>query len=437
MKNKKLVFSLLFLGLALWTIVPILGIFPLLLYIQLEILTRNDRRKNPESLNKLILILVILTVSVFCSSFTVHSDTAGYVNTYQNLDWNQLFNLPYGNGLEFVTFLLAYPIRYLSDGSPYWFLLNQSLIINTLVVFVISKQFSKQYYPFLLIIVFSSSWYYHQVFLMRQILSLTFLMAALASIESRIQFWIYCIFSFFSHLSSFPYLLLLIVAKLMRMRKMRKNSLESNKKMFFNFKKMSKWLKPGLLILLISILFGGAIFLNNLLELVTLSSSLLKVVGLSQGSDLIQDKLAAYQEDQSIPIGLNYYISYFVIFLGIILKKNKVLSIQSLLIIYLYVFQLILFLLLLINPAFNFRIVLLYLVFQGFFYVLAIEEKNKFLKSISWLFAVFSIVYFVRFLILIPSYPAESGTLVFFQGKPLSSNLYDYITFFLNARTNQ
>ena len=58
-KNDKAIF--LFLGLALWVFIPILGIFPLIFFIHLN-------QKSKSKLNVIVSLLVILTITIFVFS---------------------------------------------------------------------------------------------------------------------------------------------------------------------------------------------------------------------------------------------------------------------------------------------------------------------------------------------------------------------------------
>lgn len=196
----------LFFALAVWVVVPIVGIFPLLLSVQLNLLKPGKKSKSEIFLNNLLLILVVFTVSVFFSSVSVKLDLIKYIDSYKQLDRLTPFEAAesYGAGFEFIIYLLAYPVYYLTNGDAYAFLFNHALIINTLVVFVISKRLSAKYYPILLMIVFSTPSYYFQMQVMRHALSNTFLMAAIATIESSgISFFVFSFLSAFSHFSNF------------------------------------------------------------------------------------------------------------------------------------------------------------------------------------------------------------------------------------------
>jgi hypothetical protein len=435
MDKQKLLLALLFFSTSILVIVPILGIFPLLLYIQGNLIINQNRNKDFKIINTAILMIIVLVASIFSSSLTVYSDTQIYLNVYQELSWNELFNLPFGNGLEFVTFLLAYPIYYLSNGSSYFFLLNHSFIINFLIVFVVAPRISQRYYPLLLIIVFSSFWYYYQVFLMRQVLSLAFLMAAIATLESKIVFWVYCALSFFSHLSSLPYLVLVIAFKRL---KFKKTTISND----LNLKKLKNSRRIKILFLVIVSIVGSAILLRsfNFLQIASFFSLLLNSFGIVRGAELIDSKAESYYNEEEIGgrVGAIFIISFILILMVIFYKKYQNYSIQSIVLIPIFISQFILGIVITITPGiFTIRILTFFFVFQGFFYALATEEENsKVFKGLVWGFAFLSVTMFIRFLIIMPSYPTNPGSLVFFEGKPLQTNLYDYLIFLVNAQIN-
>ena len=203
-------------GLALWLVSPMIGIFPLLLFVQLNVLKeeriyrQSDRLFN---LNNLILLLVVLTITIFASSFDPFSDTKIYIDDYGNLDDTGPFGVKkYGRGFEFVMFLLAYPTFLLSNGSEYWFIFNHALFINVLITFFIAPSFSKKYYPLVLIFVFSVSLYYSEVFYMRQFLSNVFLMLAVSSLNGK-RYIPSLFLSIFSHLSNVFFSLVTVAFK--------------------------------------------------------------------------------------------------------------------------------------------------------------------------------------------------------------------------------
>ncbi|MGL6345245.1 MAG: hypothetical protein ACRC80_39595, partial [Waterburya sp.] len=159
-RNDKAIY--LFLGLALWFVSPILGIFLLLFFVHLN-------QKQDSKLNLLILLTVIITVTAFVSSVDIRGDLAVYVTNYEKLGKETPFEVAGGGGFEFVMWLLSYPIYILSDGSKYAFVFFWSLAINLLTFLVIIKVFSPRNYALLaLFIVTTPNFIGYQAFLLRQ-----------------------------------------------------------------------------------------------------------------------------------------------------------------------------------------------------------------------------------------------------------------------------
>jgi glucan phosphoethanolaminetransferase (alkaline phosphatase superfamily) len=124
--------AFLFISLAIWFLMPIVGIFPLLIFVQLNLLKSDNLSKNIVFLNNLVLILVVLTVCILLTSYTIYSDLVNYVQTYEQLGHlNPLdATLSYGIGTEFIPFFLAYVVYNLTNGSVYHYLLMHLLLIH-------------------------------------------------------------------------------------------------------------------------------------------------------------------------------------------------------------------------------------------------------------------------------------------------------------------
>jgi hypothetical protein len=420
----------LLLGLAVWIWVPIVGIFPLLLSVQLNLLKSDKLSKKIVFLNNLVLILVVFTISVFLSSYTVVSDTVTYVQEYQQLDKLSPFDLARGNGFEFVSLLLVYPVYYLTNGSVYAFLFTQALIINTLVVFVISKGLSKKYYPVLLMIVCSSSTgtfsYYSQMLFMRHFLSNIFLMSAVATIESRVSFWIYSFLSFFSHLSNLFYVFILIFIKFI-------SQINAAINRFLKIRKTKK--KYILAIIFIFVLLLSFLYFNlNLKDPIRFFIEQLKVVGLTDISNYLGDRSASYSDYSKDDYEMSrnqFFRAYIFTGVGFLLyfwKNNisvKFSALLSFLILQLLSYSIVL------STGFNSRIILLITSMYGFFYTGMIESKIKIIKIFLGIIVTYNVVSFLK-----QASREFAPLLTFFNGQPLQMTLFDYIEFFIKATPN-
>ncbi len=417
---------------------------------RLCLLHQNQRNSiKTKYIINLILVLIVLTLTIFCSSVTVYSDTEVYVNDYFNwTDFNSLFNLPpyYGYGLEFVLPLISLPINYFSNASPYWFIFNQSLIFNILVTFVISKKISTKYYPTLLGIVFSSIFYYYHVFQMRQMLSVAFLMAAVVNIDFVIPFILFLFLSVFSHLSSIPTILLLILFKfkLFLDKKINGFSLTNKLSSFIRTILLPKFLinnKTAKNIFIVFTFFSVVILGSSINNLFGLFTFLSKLTNSTQLSDFSSSKAELYQglnfrNNFWRGIGMIFYVNFFALAIVIFLKKTFS-SNLSLLLFLLFIIQFAQFILLLINPYLLFRIILLSIVFHGFFLVLVLEEKKIFYKKFVYFSFLLSFLYFLYWLTNMPNVPPLSGgTVVFWKGEVFTQNIWDYIYFLISSRIN-
>ena len=179
-KLKGIRYYLFFSGLILWTIFPLYGIILLLIYCQINISIQGASHKSTFIKNIIPLIIFLFTITVFMSSFNSFSDTNIYIGVYKNATSNQSSLLDYMNNiwindrLEPLTFALPMYISLLTDGNSSWFLLFQSLTINTAFT-IYSILFLPEVYPIIILINILSRGYYYQLFYMRQAYSFIFI----------------------------------------------------------------------------------------------------------------------------------------------------------------------------------------------------------------------------------------------------------------------
>lgn len=434
---------LLFFALAVWVVVPIVGIFPLLLSVQLNLLKPGKKSKSEIFLNNLLLILVVFTVSVFFSSVSVKLDLIRYIANYQQLDRITPFEAAesFGAGFEFIIYLLAYPVYYLTNGAAYAFLFNHALIINTLVVFVISKRLSAKYYPILLMIVFSTPTYYFQIQVMRHALSNTFLMAAITTIESSgISFFVFLFLSAFSHFSNFIYVAILVFLRIIT-----KPQISFLK--IFNLKnikirktqKTNRMLAISILgLILIVALLGFFIGISSLSPII----SFVQELGFSDIARTVETR-SIYYEKYNEGAGLSIILITYWLFIGIgglisILDKQNI-STQKLALTIIFSIQFIVYIFV-VNTGFAWRACFLLLSMNGLFYALIIESKLtkiKPLNIIAFIFVGLMFMYNIRtFLIQLAQGWLMGEEHIFFGGQPLQMNLFDYIKFFIDATPN-
>ncbi|AFZ36678.1 hypothetical protein Sta7437_3170 [Stanieria cyanosphaera PCC 7437] len=202
-KNDKAIF--LFFGLALWVFIPILGIFPLIFFIHLN-------QKEKSKLNFVISLLVILTITIFVSSLDIISDLAVYVNNYSKLGTQNPFEISGSQQLEFVLWLISYPVYLISGGSNYAFVFFWSFVFNALTFWVIAKGFSRQNYGLLLLFIVSNPIFINfQGFLVRQYFATLLFLIAVINLDKKLVMWGIYLFSLVTHLANIIYLPLLLL----------------------------------------------------------------------------------------------------------------------------------------------------------------------------------------------------------------------------------
>ncbi|MFM2430402.1 MAG: hypothetical protein RLZZ511_1615 [Cyanobacteriota bacterium] len=425
-----------------WILAPILGIFPWLLWLQLRRLSNEKKKSQNQSLvEKISIAIIILTVSVYSSSITVHSDTAVYIESYVKMNWSDIFTQwksgsdIYGYGLEMVLFILAYPIKLLSNSSPYWFLFAFSLFINSLTVYI-ARVVSPKHYFHLLLIVFSTATYYTHVFLMRQFLANVFLLLSILNIEFRV-FYIFIPLSLFSHLSSLPYLLFATLVKIKaftpkifpvkRSTTVDSNLMASKSSSKKNPSFIRKSFVAKVMVLLLMILL--AILSQNISGLL---SAIMPAVG---GEQTLVQRSEHYLGEESDPTNLGgiFVVTCSFLFSGLLFRKFGKLETSPKMIVLTIILASQLAMALFIPSTIRMRLVLFLLSYQGLFAFLLTDSKRKILKYLGWIYPCFSVASIIRYFWFMSSYPEVSGIPVFFQGEVLSKNLIDYILFFVNA----
>lgn len=420
-------------GLFIWILSPIIGIFILLLSIQLNILKSKQENFSTRKINNFTLILVVFTVSTFFASYTVYSDLFPYIEVYEKLNVLNPFEATeiatFGSKTEYVLYLIAYPVYYLTNGSVFAFMFNHALVFNILVVFLVAKRLSVRYYPILLIVAFSSQFYYWNMVIMRNALSNVFLLASVATIESPWILFSFClILTLFSHLSNTTYIFILIILRIIFQA---------------NFSK--KLLKPLSILFLFLFSSIGFIISNNQINKGLFQNIVYfsRLINLNVVADVFQsrDYLDLYSRNivpwqVFIPILTIFVLSAFSFFV-----KRK-LSIKNIALFYLFVIQTMSFVPGLLFSGFQlgWRFYFLLISFYGFFLPIILDNfpsssvATKRLISIS--LGLVLVCNISSFIIQISQGWLVTPNHVFFQGYPVSMNLFDYIIFLLNGTPN-
>ena len=165
-------------SLAIWSICPIIGILPLLIYCQSNISAKLDGDIRKLRTNFPILFFIVITLSIYMSTMTVFLDTEVYISLYKDLNRKSIFEAIQDFNIdEFLSFVIPSIISNLTQGNELWFLFVQTLTINT-AFFMIAVIFLPEAYPIVLAINIISGGYYLQLFLMRQFYASIFIVFA-------------------------------------------------------------------------------------------------------------------------------------------------------------------------------------------------------------------------------------------------------------------
>lgn len=421
--------SMLFFGLAMWIVTPIMGNIPLLLSIQLDLLKPKTRHKNLLTIDNFLLIIVVISISIYISSIEVFADTQVYLDVYQTLDTKGIFdNVFFKDRYEFVLFLFLYPIHILTNGSEYLCLFLFSLIANSTLTFYISKKLSKKYYPTLLIIVFSTYYYYSQVFYMRQFLSIMLVLMALVSIESSwLLFFFWSFLAIFSHLSSAMYIAVCIASKLaFTVGRNIKVKIEKTDRLILYI--------VGAIALIILIYLGWTIY-SNPQQIYAYANNVINLLPQKDLSNTIQDRVNNYDGRDIDTFMFTIFRAAATTVLGvfIILKRTKKITPELL---SLNIFYLIAVLQLgfILVTGFNQRIAYLFLSFYGLFFCIGLDDRTKLkpfgiISVLTMFVAAANTFNFLTIQVTMANIDGWS----FLNDNPMSMSVFDYILYFFQS----
>ncbi len=197
---------ILVLGLLVWVYVPIVGIFPLLLFVHLN--KSYGNKKIEHLIKNIILLIVLFTVTVFCCSIEIYLDTAVYVNEYKRCAGDYFVECieQTSETFEPAFYFLSSLFFILSRGSERGFLFLWSFTINFLTIFIICKGFSKKYHALLVMLTLGNPAFYMQTFLMRQFMAVSMFLCAIVTRRNKLLSCFYFIVSALNHYTSLIYL---------------------------------------------------------------------------------------------------------------------------------------------------------------------------------------------------------------------------------------
>jgi hypothetical protein len=135
-------------ALAIWTVIPILGVVFILLYCQVNLSSNQNVKKS--FINFIPLVLVIFTISTYIATFKTFNDTDIYIEWYTSLARESIFTLP-SLDTELGAFILPKYVSIMTGGSSLAFLLFQSLTMN-IAFTVYAVIFIPEFYPLIVLI---------------------------------------------------------------------------------------------------------------------------------------------------------------------------------------------------------------------------------------------------------------------------------------------
>ncbi len=405
-------------SLLIWLFFPILGIFFLLFYCQINLSQTNLTKLDSLKKNIIPLVLVLFTITVYISTFEPFLDTIIYIQVYRGITNFWDFDYFYrDNSMEPLTFLIPSIVSNLTNGSESWFLFIQSLTINTALL-LITVIFMPEVYPLALIINYSTPLFYSQLFYMRQFYAFIFLIPAIY-IENYIIRIGLGILGVFTHSSSLFYLLPLVGLK---------NPLTDWLNKLFPLRKYYRQIL-FLVVPLIAII--GANF-NLILENITLLALFLP----QSAYEIISSRVTGYGGDETeyvftrLPIFDSFFILVYLLFANF--KKTSS-NLKPWVVTFLLFLSFFIFV---YTTKFNWRLSLIFLAVPGFFYTIVFSSGKLALGKSNSLFVntivgIIAIRIFMFFSLAI--FPMDRDSyFVFWDGYPVGKTIADYYSFIID-----
>lgn len=421
-------------ALAIWCVVPILGIVVLLFYCQINLSSNLEAPKKKRFLNFIPILLVLFTIVTYIATFKSFNDTDTYIGIYELLGRESPFSFPVMD-MEPGSFILPKYVSLMTGGNPKIFLLFQSLTMN--VAFTgYAILFVPEFYPLVILINIMSQGYYFQLFWMRQIYSLIFIIPAIYT-NIFIWRWFLLTLGFFTHSASVIYAFTFILTSAKDILSVSIGTVRSKLKI------RNRIDRPKLVMLSLSLLI--IIMFGPLFQYILQSAGLLSILT----GDTVTDKVSTYTTDDSnmaifsLASQLRTILDYTTIFIFALAadysKPNPLLTRWTILFVTvfgLYIGSYI--------SGFNLRIASVFFCVPGFFYAIPLlsgkfdSEPNKDRRSNIYVYVlvgsvIIRILYF--FNSLISSYETENY-LTFWGGQTLTTPITGYFEFIFKCFTN-
>uniref|UniRef100_UPI001ABA546E hypothetical protein n=1 Tax=Aetokthonos hydrillicola TaxID=1550245 RepID=UPI001ABA546E len=190
-------------GLAIWTIIPLVGVVFLLAYCQINISQNQIRGNQKPVFNIFIILIVLFTITTHIASFQPFNDTITYLDIYDSLRKETGLTIS-DIKMEPVSFILPKYLSPLIGSSKLSFLFIQSLTMNTAFT-VFPMLFMPAFYPLIILINVTTQGYYFQLFWMRQIYSWIFIIPAIY-VDNFVIACIFIYVGYWTHKSSLIYI---------------------------------------------------------------------------------------------------------------------------------------------------------------------------------------------------------------------------------------
>ncbi len=411
--------------LAIWSVIPIVGIVLLLLYCQINLSSNQEKEARKPFFNLFPLVLVVFTIGTYIATFKSFNDTETYISLYKSLMYESPFVLP-DVDMEPVSFILPKYLSKLTGGDELAFLLFQSLTMNTAFV-IFSVIFVPEFYPLIILVNIMSQGYYFQLFWMRQFYSFIFIVPA---VYTNVFFWrwILIYLAFYTHNSSLIYGVTLFISSV---KDIVIKIIDSTRKSFFIQNKIDR---PKLIFLGISLLFVGLMvaFMGTFLEGLASSSATdsnisSKISAYSSDSDFNMDNFTLASQARVI---LDYLTIFAFVIAADYRKANPLFFRWLILFVVVFALYIGSFV-----SGFNLRISVIFFCLPGFFYVIPLKS-GKLDGQVNLYTYILCISIFLRIVLffnnLIGSYQVENY-LTFWGGETLTTPITGYIEFFVKC----
>ncbi|GCL41814.1 EpsG family protein [Dolichospermum planctonicum] len=401
-------------SLILWSIIPIIGTFFLLLYCQINISGNKIIDRKILFLQNLIpLILVLFTIIIYNASITPFGDTDVYIRVYKLLYYEPLFHTvdAFDTDKEPVAFILSQFVSKLTSGDEFSFLLFQSATINTAIT-IYSVIFVPELYPMIILINIMSNGYYYQLFWMPQFYSFIFIIPSLYISNYIKSVSLICI-AYFTHNSSLSIIGVFIYEKITHylihfFKVFKLPDILNNKK------------NISLIYIFIVLPLSSVIFQN--------------FVEFALSQDIFTSKINSYSGAQSANFNQDHFnirnqlrsiLDYSVI--SIFLLKSEFNKFNSLIFFrWVGIFFIMLFFYAAVYTfGFNMRASALFFCLPGFFYIIPIYsgKLDGSINIYSFILVVWIIVRSIYFAIALLN---ENNYLTFFENQELSTTITGY-----------